>query len=138
VAAIAPVSACTRQPPFPDYSAAWPDPSVGAYRVEMRVNYGPGDHPVVFEVTSAGRKLEPWQAYTDYLLTGGFALYGFCAYGFVTDEVFGTPAAEPSHFGDPRTRWDWAAFDPETAAAAGVRDLQLGYTCIRDPTDPER
>jgi len=138
VSAMEPVGACVRQPRFPDFTAARPDPSIRAYRVDMQIDYGPGDHPVRFEVQGAGRKLEPWQAYASYMLTGGFALYGYCAEGFVTDTVFGTPAAQPSHFGDPRTPWDWAAFDPETAASNGVWNLQLGYTCIRDPADPER
>jgi hypothetical protein len=37
------------------------------------------------------------------------------------------------HFDEPRTPEDMAAFDPESAAAAGKTDLHLGYTCIREP-----
>jgi hypothetical protein len=49
----------------------------------------------------------------------------------VVDEVFGTPEANPQHFDEPRTPTDMAAFDPESAAAAGKKNLRLGYTCIR-------
>ena len=99
----------------------------------MHVNYRPGDHPIIFHVSSAGRELRPWQAYASYLLTGLFVLYGNCGDGFVIDKVFGTPQANPGHFDDPRTPNDMAAFDPETAAQSGKRDLHLGYTCIRAP-----
>jgi len=47
--------------------------------------------------------------------------------------VFGTPQANPSHFDEPRTSSDMAMFDPESAAAAGKKDLHLGYTCVRKP-----
>jgi hypothetical protein len=98
----------------------------------MHVNYEPGDHPIVFRVTSAGKELRPWQAYASYSLTGGFVLYGHCGDGFVVDGVFGTPEAHPGHFDDPRSAGDMAAFDPESASAAGKKDLQLGYTCVRE------
>lgn len=126
------VGKCVMQPPFPDYSSAKPDKRVRAYTVDMHIDYRPGDHPVEFHVESAGRKLKPWQAYASYYLTGGFVLYGHCADGFVIDKVYGTPAAHPIHFDQPRTTDDMAAFDPESAAAAGKTDLDLGYTCIRD------
>jgi hypothetical protein len=131
---IRPIGNCLRKRALPDFSMARPDPNVRAYTVEMHVNYGPGDHPIIFHVRSAGRELKPWQAYASYMLTGGFVLYGFCAEGFVVDKVFGTPAARPGHFDDPRTPFDSAMFDPETAASLGKRDLRLGYTCIRQPT----
>jgi hypothetical protein len=130
---VEPVGACVMQPPFPDYSSARPDDHVRAYTVDMHVDYRPGDHPVEFHVRSAGRQLRPWQAYASYMLTGGFVLYGHCADGFVIDRVYGTPAARPTHFEDPRTPEDMATFDPESAAAAGKTDLHLGYTCIREP-----
>ena len=133
VESLEPVGACSRQPPFPDHASAKPDARINAYRVEMHVIYGPGDHPVGFRVRSAGQELQPWQAYASYWLTGGFALYGHCGEGFVIDEVFGTPEADPGHFDEPRTETDRASFDPETAAASGVHDLNLGYTCIRAP-----
>jgi len=130
---VASVGACAQQLPFPDYSKAKADKTVPEYRVEMHVNYEAGDHPVLFSVSSAGKELRPWQAYAHYLLTGGFVLYGFCADGFVVDEVFGTPQANPSHLADPRSSDDIAMFDPEGAAAAGKKDLHLGYTCVHQP-----
>jgi hypothetical protein len=127
------VGKCERQSSFPDYSKAKPEEAIRAYRVDMRVNYEPGDHPVVFHITSAGKQLRPWQVYAGYFLTGGFVLYGSCAKGFVVDKVFGTPLANPSHFDEPRTSGDMAMFDPESAAAAIKKDLHLGYTCVRKP-----
>jgi hypothetical protein len=129
---IEPVGACTRQSPFPDYSKAKPDKSVREYRVDMYVNYRSGDHPILFRVSSAGKTLRPWQAYASYLLTGGYVLYGHCGEDFVVDRVFGTPEANPAHFDEPRTSDDMATFDPESAAAAGKKDLHLGYTCVRE------
>lgn len=128
---IEPVGACSRQPPFPDYSKTKPDSSIRGYRVDMHVNYRPGDHPIIFRASSAGKTLQPWQAYASYNLTGGFVLYGHCGEGFVVDKVFGPPEATPSHFDEPRTLDDMAAFDPESAAAVGKKDLHLGYTCVR-------
>jgi hypothetical protein len=132
VDAIEPVGACAKKPPFPDYSQAKPDNAINAYRVEMDVDYEPGDHPIVFHVSRAGKELRPWQAYASYRLTGGFVLYGYCGEGFVVKKVFGTPQAKPSHFtesGDPE---DMATFDPESAAASGKKHLRLGYTCVRN------
>jgi len=125
------VGACTIRPPFADYSGVRPDRHVRSYTVDMHVDYRPGDHPVIFHVRSGHRELRPWQAYAGYWLTGGFVLYGLCGRGFVVDRVFGTPAARPLHFGDPRGSGDMAEFDPETAAQSGKTDLHLGYTCIR-------
>jgi len=122
---------CNRQPPFPDYSKAKPDKAIRQYAVNMCLNYEPGDHLIVFQITSAGKELQPWQAYASYDLTGGFVLYGHCGQGFVIDKVFGTPQANPSHFDEPRSPGDMAMYDPESAAAAGHRDLHLGYTCVR-------
>jgi len=131
VQAIEPIGACHRQAPFPDSSKVHPEKTIRAYRVDMRFNYA-RDHPIVFHVTSAGRELRPWQAYASYLLTGGFVLYGHCADGFVIDQVFGTPAAHPGHADVPHSSRDMAMFDPESAAAAGKKDLSLGYTCVRN------
>jgi hypothetical protein len=125
------VGTCALQSPFPDYSKARPDKSIRGYRVDMQVNYRPGDHPILFRVSRAGKTLRPWQAYASYFLTGGFVLYGSCGEGFVVDKVFGTPEANPTHFDEPRTSADKAMFDPESAAAAGKKDLHLGYTCVR-------
>lgn len=130
------VGACIKQSPFPDYSKLKPDKSISQYQVDMKVDYHPGDHPVVFRVSSGGKELQPWQAYASYSLTGGFVLYGYCGDGFFVDKVFGTPEAKPSNFDDPGSPDDFAAFDPESAAAAGKWDLQLGYTCVRDPGSP--
>jgi hypothetical protein len=121
-----PVGKCMKQPPFPDYSKVKPDKSIRSYRVEMTIVYEQGDHPILFHVTSGGRELKPWQAYASYRLTGGFVLWGYCADGFAVDKAFGTPEAKPQVI-------DSAAFDPESAAAAGKKKLQLGYTCMRVP-----
>ena len=129
---IQPVGNCTQKPPFPDYSKAKPSKAIRAYRVDMHINYEPGDHPLIFRVSSAGKELRPWQAYASYMLTGGFVLYGQCGEGFVVDKVFGTPQANPGHFDEPRDPSDMATFDPESAAASGKKDLHLGYTCVRD------
>ena len=130
---IEPVGECAKQLPFPDYSKAKPDKSVREYRVEMHVDYEPGDHPITFRASNAGKELQAWQAYASYMLTGGFVLYGYCGKGFVVDEVFGTPEANPSHFTERGSPDDAAAFDPESAAASGKKDLNLGYTCVRKP-----
>jgi hypothetical protein len=128
---LAPTGKCARQRPFHDYSKARPDPNVRAYSVRMDIDYRRGDHPVIFRVRTRERELRPWQAYASYWLTGGFVLYGLCGYGFVVDKVFGTPEARPFNSVDPRTPEDMASFDPETAASKGIRNLHLGYTCIR-------
>ena len=128
---IEPVGTCTPKPPLPAESKEKPSENVHQYRVDMLVNYSPGDHPVVFHVTSASKELQPWQAYASYRLTGGFVLYGLCGEGFVVDRVFGTPQASPSHFTEPRDSGDMAMFDPEGAASSGKTDLHLGYTCVR-------
>jgi hypothetical protein len=125
------IGKCEPQPLLPDYSKAKPNKSVQRYRVEMHVDYRPGDHPIIFRVTSAGRQLQPWQAYANYTLTGGFVLYGHCGDGFVVEKVFGSPQANPSHFTEPLDPSDMAAFDPENAAASGLTDLHLGYTCVQ-------
>lgn len=131
VSQIEPVGDCSRKPPLPDYSKLTPDRAVREYRVEMLVDYEPGDHPIVFRVTRAGKELQPWQAYASYTLTGGFVLYGHCGKGFVVDKVFGTPEAKPAHLDEPRDPGDMAMFDPESAAAAGKKKMRLQYTCIR-------
>lgn len=130
---IEPVGACKRKPRFPDYSRARPDKTISAYRVEMDVDYEPGDHPIVFHVSRSGKELRPWQAYASYMLTGGFVLYGHCGEGFAVDRVFGTPEAKPSHFTEGGDSEDMATFDPENAAASGKKHLRLGYTCVRTP-----
>lgn len=128
---IEPVGSCVKQSPLPDYSQAKPNKTIRAYRVEMDVDYTPGDHSIDFHVSSSGKELRPWQAYASYSLTGDFVLYGHCADGFVVDKVFGTPQANPSHFTESRDSGDMAAFDPENAAASGKKNLHLGYTCVR-------
>lgn len=128
---IEPIEPCTRQPPIPAEPKSKPDPKIRAYRVDMHVDYSPGDHPIQFRATSAGRDLRPWQAYASYFLTGGFVLYGRCGEGFVVDRVFGPPQASPQHSterGDPS---DQATYDPESASTSGITDLHLSYTCVR-------
>jgi hypothetical protein len=123
---------------------AEPDKSVHDYRVDMRANYSPGDHPVVFRVTNAGKELQPWQSYASYSLQPwtsyarnrlprGSALYGICGEGFVIDKVFGTPQASPSHLTVSRDSLDMAMFNSESAVSSGNTDLRLGYTCVRKP-----
>lgn len=128
---IAPVGNCVRKPPFPDYSKARPAPDIREYRVVMLIDYDPGDHPVIFKVTSGGRELHPWQAYASYWLTGDFVLYGQCADNFIVGKVFGTPAAHPDHLDNSAGLDDRAMFDPEGAASTGIKHLRLGYTCVR-------
>jgi len=129
---IEPAGFCAKQLPFPDYSQAKPDKRVRAYRVEMDIDYSPGDHPILFHVSSSGKDLQPWEAYASYSLTGSFVLYGECGEGFRVDKVYGTPQANPGHFTEKGEPDDMAAFDPENAAAAGKKKLRLGYTCMRD------
>jgi hypothetical protein len=129
---VEPVGKCELKPPFPDFSKAMPDKAVTRYRVDMYIDYEPGDHPLVFRVASGNKELRPWQAYASYILTGGFVLYGKCGEGFVVDRAFGTPQAQPSHFANARAPSDMAMFDPESAAAAGIKKLHLGYTCVRE------
>lgn len=138
VTTIKPIGKCEKQKPFPDFSGLKPSSSVRKYKVVMQVDYEEGDHPVVFRITSEGRELDPWQAYASYILTGGFVLYGQCAKGFVVDKVFGTPEASPQHFTEAREASDMAEFDPESAAAAGQKNMRLGYTCVREHQESNR
>lgn len=138
------VETCTLKPLIHVVPTARPDKNVHDYRVDMRVNHSPGDHPVVFRVTSAGKELQPWQAYASYSLQpwtshashklpSGSALYGICGEGFVIDKVFGTPQASPSHLTFSRDSLDMAMFNSEGAVSSGDTDLHLGYTCVRKP-----
>ena len=138
------VAPCTLKPLIQVGPRERPDKSVRDYRVDMRVNNSPGDHPVVFRVTSAGKELqpsasyasyhlEPWTSYVSSRLPGGSALYGTCGEGFVIDEVFGTPQASPSHLTESRDSLDMAMFNLERAVSSGNADLHLGYTCVRSP-----
>lgn len=128
---IEPVGACVKQEAFKDLPPGEPAPEIHDYQVELLVNYGPGDHPIVFKITSGTKELKPWRAYASYFLTGGFVLYGNCGKGFVVDRVFGTPEASPSHFTERGDASDQAMFDPDSAAAAGKRNMSLKYTCVR-------
>jgi hypothetical protein len=56
---IEPLGDCQRRSPFPDYSKAKPDKTTVAYRVDIHVNYGPGDHPVVFVLPVPERSCGP-------------------------------------------------------------------------------
>lgn len=128
---IEPVGECARQAPLPDYSKAKPDKVVRNYQVDMTTDYDPLNHPIGVRVTSAGKELQPWQAYASYELTGGFVLYGRCAEGFMVDRVFGSQEASPSHFTDRGDPSDMAEFDPEGVANSADKHLHLGYTCVR-------
>ena len=130
-ARLKPVGACVRQPLFADYSKVRPDRRVRSYSVAMHVDYRPGDHPVIFTVTSGRSALHPSQAYASYMLTGGFVLYGLCGEGFAVDRIYGPSIARAAHFGEPRGSGDMAMFYPETAAKSGKTDLHLGYSCVR-------
>ena len=123
-----PVGICALQPLLPDYSTVKPAKWVKAYSVTMDVNYSVGDHPIGFTVTSGARVLSPPQAYASYELTGGFVLYGRCGDGFHVTRVWGTRQAHPSFWSTEEP----ASFDPESAAAAGVHRLHLGYRCAVD------
>ena len=129
---IEPIGKCERKPAFPDYSNAKPDSGIREYRVDMIFN-NKQNRPIVLRVTSAGKQLQPWQAYASYFFNGpADILYGYCGEGFATDRVFGTPEADPSHT-DPEEEDDSAVFSPDAAAAAGKQHLQLTYTCVRNP-----
>jgi hypothetical protein len=131
------VETCTLKPPIQVVPTGMPDKNVDDYQVDMGVNYSPGDHPVVFRVTSAGKELRPWQAYASYSLNGRSVLYGLCGGGFAIDKVFGTPQANPSHLTvGPGVNDDMAAFDLKGAASSGKADMHLGYTCVRKPSVP--
>jgi hypothetical protein len=56
---IEPLGDCQRRSPLPDYSKAKPDKATVAYRVDIHVNYGPGDHPVVFVLPVPERSCGP-------------------------------------------------------------------------------
>jgi hypothetical protein len=122
------VGKCVRQAPFPDFSGVKPDQSVREYRVEMHVN---GSRPIILTVSEAGHSLRPWQVYASYFLTGVFILEGMCGEGLAVDKVFGTPQANPARSGEARSSTATAIFDLDRAAAAGKRDLHLGFTCVR-------
>ena len=123
---IEPAPGCIRKPLLPYYSHIKPAPDVRQYRVLMSVHYR-GDGSVNATIQSGNRTLRPWQAYASYSLTGEFVLYGYCATGFVASRVSGTPAAKP---------WlidTYVAMDPDSAAAKGVWNTSLRYTCTRYP-----
>lgn len=92
---------------------------------DLYLDYETGDHPITYRVSSAGKHLQPWQAYANYVPTAGLVLYGHCGEGFVVDKVSGTPQEIPSYFDPPQTAEDMAMFDPGAAAASGKKDLQL-------------
>lgn len=130
---IEPIGKCELKAPFANYSDAKPDKSISAYRVEMHINAGLRDLPILVRASSSGKVLRPWQAYASYFLTGGWVLYGSCGKGFVVDRVYGSRQAGPSHFDFPRTPDDKATFFPPwKPVVSGEKDLHLGYTCIRE------
>src|ERR1019366_2492556 len=74
ISEINPIDPCAKQPPLPHEKKVKPNPSIRNYRVEMTLDVSPGDHPILYKVTSNGKELKPWQAYASYWLTGGFVL----------------------------------------------------------------
>jgi hypothetical protein len=130
---VEPIGQCDLKAPFADYSEAKPDKTISAYRVDMHINGGLRDLPILVRTSSAGKELRPWQAYASYFLTGGWVLYGKCGEGFVVDRVYGDQQLGPTHFGAPRTPDDMATFSPPwKPVVSGVKDLRLGYTCLRE------
>jgi hypothetical protein len=127
------IGTCKKQPPSPDFSKAKPDKSIRSYRVEMTIDYEQADRPIFFRVTSEGKELRPWQAYARYFLTGGYVLYGYCANGFIVDQVFGDSEAMPQHFEERGSPYDAAFFDPDDTDGVVNKILHLGYTCKRVP-----
>jgi hypothetical protein len=123
---IDPALDCVRQPAFPDYSKAKPDPSVHNYRVSMHLDYSARGGHIVFTARSRNRLLIPWQAYANYWFTGGYVLYAYCTDGFEIGSFKGTPEAKP---------WlpdNSIAMDPESAAEKHITQLRLDYTCHRE------
>jgi len=125
------IGTCTSKPPIHVKSNGKTDKNIQDYKVDMLVNYSPGDHPVVFHVTSAGKELQPWQAYASYTPPSHFVLYGRCGDGFVIGKVFGIPEAKPSRV--LRDSMYVAMFNSESAVSSGNTDLHFGYTCLREP-----
>jgi len=123
---IYPDNDCEKQPPLPDYSKATPDNSVRTYRVQMKLDYSARGGHIFVSAHSGNRKLAPWQAYASYWLTGGYAFYGYCAKGYDMSRLRGTPEAKP---------WvvdNYAAMDPESAAANHIRWIRMQFTCRKE------
>ncbi len=118
---------------MPDYSKLKPDPSIGSYRVDMKIDYSPHGGSVIATIRSGSRTVTPWQAYANYDLTGGYVFYGHCPEGYVITTVSGTPQGNPSHSDEPGTPDDMATFDPESAAQKHVLHQRLSFTCRRIP-----
>lgn len=136
---IEPLGGCMRQPPLADFAVEPPrarqklDPALESYSVSMLLHTGDPDRPIEFVVTHGGVALTPWQEYANYWLTGGSILYGQCAEGYYVDTVLGPSEAHPTHSTERMADGDTASFDPESAAAAGKKELELGFTCKRRP-----
>jgi len=118
---------CTLKPAFLDYSQAKPDRSVRRYDVVMAIDYSEVDGHVSAEVTNSNSKLQPWQAYAPYLLTGGLVFDANCAEGYKMSNVGGTPDAHPEGDLIPNT----ASFDPQKLAVKNGPHIQLSFTCRR-------
>lgn len=136
---IEPLGGCTRQPPLVDFAAHLdrsqekPDAALDTYDVALQVHLDPPDRPIDLLVTHGGEPLNPWQSYANYWRTGADVLYGQCAEGFYVDAVYGPAEAHPTHSTERMAEGDIAVFTLESAAAAGKKELALGFTCKRRP-----
>jgi len=118
---------CVQQPAFPDYSKLKPNPSIRSYRVTMQMDYSARGGHIDIKVNSGGRPLIPWQPYANYILTGGYVFYAYCADSFDVTSYRATPEAHPS------LTENMIDLDPETAAEKHSRKITLSYTCRREP-----
>lgn len=118
---------CVLKSFLPDYSKAKPNRTIRNYRVSMRFDYSARGGHININARSGDRNLSPWQAYADYWLTGGYALYAHCATGFDIGSFKGTPEAKPWLIDNE------IAMDPESAAEEHIRWITLDYTCRRKP-----
>lgn len=66
VDSIEPIGTCRRQSRFPDFTDAKPDEMIRQYEVDMHFNFEPGDHPIVYSISSGSKSLQPWQAYATF------------------------------------------------------------------------
>jgi hypothetical protein len=123
VTAIRPSADCVKKTPLPDYSHAKPATDVRSYQVTMHLDYAARGGHIDVQVRSGRRALQPWQAYASYWLTGGYVFYGNCADNFNLSSLNATSQAHPSQTDNQ------AEMDPESAAAAGVKQLNMSFSC---------
>jgi len=112
---------------LPDYSNAKPNPKIRRYRVTMLMRFDEREGHLSVDVRSGRASLAPWQAYANYLLTGGSVFYAYCADGFKLSHVTGTPEAQP----DGTSMDNAATMFPDSDATEKLRNLRLSYSCRR-------